>query len=355
MLTSARKTGEAATRVSSPALIRMTVMVARAARIAMTGWVDFRAIKRAASLEQILRDYRIPGLRRNGKDRYRGRCPIHGGEGRECFHADLAHNVFHCFSCGAGGTVLDLVAAMEKCGLREAALKLAGRLGVPEVYPGQRPEAGGEKQLVTKKRTDASPLGFRLRGVDSRHSYLHARGIGEQTAAEFGVGFYGGPGLMSGRLVFPIHDPGGELVAYCGRSLDGAEPRYKFPAGFAKSRVIFNLHRAAATQAPAVIAVEGFFDCLKVHQAGFHSVVALMGAALYERQQELLVERFRKVVLMLDGDETGRRASAAIAARLGCRVRVIDLAAGVQPDQLSGALIQQLVAGNLTKEERKAH
>ena len=160
---------------------------------------------------------------------------------------------------------------------------------------------------------------------------------------------------MSGRLVFPIHDPGGELVAYCGRSLDGAEPRYKFPAGFAKSRVVFNLHRAAATQAPSVIAVEGFFDCLKVHQAGFRSVVALMGAGLYERQQELLVERFRKVVLMLDGDEAGRRASSAIAARLGCRVRVIDLATGVQPDQLSSALLQQLVVGNRTKEESKAH
>ena len=158
----------------------------------MTGWVEFRAVQRAASLERIPRDYRIQGLRRNGKDRYRGRCPIHGGEGRESLHAGLARNGFHCFSRGAGGTALDLVAALAKCGLREAALKLASRLGVPEAYPSQRPEAGGEKQLVTKRREDASPPGFRPRGVDSRHSYLHARGIGEETVAEFGVGFHGG-------------------------------------------------------------------------------------------------------------------------------------------------------------------
>ena len=216
---------------------------------------------------------------------------------------------------------------------------------MPESYPGQQRAAPGEKQLVTNKREDAAPLGFVLRGIHNRHPYLHARGIHQETAAEFGVGFYGGPGLLSGRLVFPIHDHRGELVAYCGRSLDGAEPRYQFPAGFPKSRVVFNLHRAAATQEPAVIVVEGFFDCLQVHQAGFRSVVALMRAALYERQQELLAERFGQVVLMLDGGQTGRRASAASAARLArhCSVRIIELATDVQPDQLSAAIIQQLV------------
>ncbi|HTS30459.1 MAG TPA: toprim domain-containing protein [Bryobacteraceae bacterium] len=150
------------------------------------------------------------------------------------------------------------------------------------------------------------------------------------------------------RLVIPIHDEAGELVAYCGRSPGGAEPRYKFPAGFPKSQVLFNLHRAAAGGTETVIVVEGFFDCLRVHQAGFSAVVALMGSALYERQRWLLSERFRKIVLMLDGDPTGRRASATVAARLaGCSlVRVIELAAGLQPGQLSEQAIRQI----LTKE-----
>jgi hypothetical protein len=75
---------------------------------------------------------------------------------------------------------------------------------------------------------------------------LEQRGIQWQTAAWFGVGYYGGAGFLRGRMVFPIHDEGGELVAYAGRTMDGREPRYLFPPGFRKSQVVFNLHRAVA-------------------------------------------------------------------------------------------------------------
>ncbi|MGA7410202.1 MAG: hypothetical protein WBW33_06935 [Bryobacteraceae bacterium] len=87
---------------------------------------------------------------------------------------------------------------------------------------------------------------------------------------------------MSGRLVIPIHNERGELVAYAGRSIDGSEPRYKLPAGFRKSQVLFSLHRVTG---PDVIVVEGFFDCMKVWQAGHQAVVSLMGSkgSLYIR------------------------------------------------------------------------
>src|ERR1051325_6362808 len=117
---------------------------------------------------------------------------------------------------------------------------------------------------------------------------------------------------MSQRVVIPINDEAGRLGGYCGRCLDGSEPRYRFPAGFAKSQLLFNLHRAVATRQPTAIIVEGFFDCLKVYQAGFASVVALMGSALYEPQRRLLMQRFRQIVLMLDGDATGRRAAQVV-------------------------------------------
>jgi DNA primase len=171
------------------------------------------------------------------------------------------------------------------------------------------------------------------------------RGISETTASEFGIGFYAGPGLMSGRLVIPIHDEAGRLVGYCGRSLDGNEPRYKFPARFAKSRVLFNLHRAVAARQPAVIVVEGFFDCLKVHQAGFHSVVALMGSALSEPQRWLLVQHYRQIILMLDGDRAGRLANCAISERLAhdCHVRSVQLRETVQPDQLSSQSLREIL------------
>jgi len=246
----------------------------------MQTWVDFTAIKRSVQLAPLLRQDQVK-LRRSGRDQYRGGCPIHGGHGREAFHANLSKNVFHCFACGAGGTVLDFVAAMEGCSLREAALKIAHQINVAH----SEPVIPSQSERVTKKSKPLSPLGFTLRGVNSEHSYLTTRGIQTATAEQFGIGFYAGPGILSGRLVIPIHDEGGELVAYCGRAVDGSQPRYRFPWGFAKSKVVFNLYRAVATGQQAVVVVEGFFDCLQLHQAGVPAVVALMGAALYEGQQ----------------------------------------------------------------------
>jgi DNA primase len=300
----------------------------------MENWVDFAALKQSVALALLLHHYGVK-LRRSGRDQYRGPCPIHHGQGREAFHVNLTRNLFHCFSCGAGGTVLDFVAAMERCTLREAALKLQG---IADRTPIQRPTM----QLVTKKSKPPSPLGFALRGIGSAHPYLATRGIEIPTAQEFGIGFYGGSGIFSGRLVIPIHNERGELVAYCGRALDGAQPRYRFPSGFAKSEILFNFHRAAAVGRQTVVVVEGFFDCMKLRQAGVSSVVALMGAALYASQQRLLLERFRRVILMLDGDDAGRGATGTIAARLHqhASVGVIHLPDAVQPDQLSTEAIR---------------
>jgi DNA primase len=307
----------------------------------MANWVDFAAIKRGVPITAVLEHYRIQGLKPSGKAHLRGRCPLHGGEGRETFHVDTAGQVFHCFSCRAGGSVLDLVMAIEGCGLRQAAARLSTWRGVPAMDV--QPLAG--KPTVTKKIEPLAPLGFRLRGVDSRHPYLNTRGIGHATAIEFGVGFYPGPGLMQHRLVIPLEDEIGRLVGYCGRSLDGSEPRYRFPARFSKSQLLFNLHRAVASRQSQVVVVEGFFDCLKVYQAGFGSVVALMGSSLYERQRELLVRHFRHVSLMLDGDTAGRRASSMIAPILSahCPARVIELADGIQPDQLTEQSLHQIL------------
>ena len=306
----------------------------------MASWVDFAALKREVGLAPVLQQYDVQ-LRRSGRDQYRGRCPLHRGEGGDAFHANLRRNIFHCFSCGAGGTVLDFVAGMEHCTLADAARKLAAKQ--PECRR-RAPTACQTKPLVTKKRMVPVPLGFVLRGVDSAHPYLGARGIDTCTAAEFGVGFYAGPGLFGGRLVIPIHNPRGELVAYCGRALDGSEPRYLFPSRFPKSEMLFNLHRAVAVGESSVVVVEGFFDCLKVHQAGIRSVVALMGTALYPSQQIALLERFQRVILMLDGDTPGQRATITIASRLRsrCSVEVIQLPAA-QPDQLPTQAIRRIL------------
>ena len=147
------------------------------------------------------------------------------------------------------------------------------------------------------------------------HSYIDKRGITPATARSLGIGYYSGPGIMQGRVVIPIRNSAHELVAYAGRSIDGEEPKYRFPAGFHKSLELFQLHRARHAGADTVIIVEGLFDAAKVWQAGNRNVVALMGSSLSESQAGLLEKHFRSAVLMLDGDVAG-----AVSRRISLRV-----------------------------------
>jgi len=328
----------------------------------MTGWVDFRALKHSIGIEAVLEHYGVQ-LKRVHRDYLRGRCPLptHSSEqSRESFAVHTGKNMWACQSASCqkarrgqvGGNILDLVAWLEQCTIREAALRLQAGWGAP---------TGTANQLVSKGRKvdgcqpELARLPFSLRLRDG-HPYLEQRGINRQTAAWFGVGYYAGQGFLHGRIVFPIHNSEGELIAYAGRSLEGTEPRYLFPVGFRKSAVIFNLHRAIGSAASATwraVVVEGFFDCLKVHQAGHGNVVALMGASLSDVQAMLLEQHFRELVLMLDGDESGRRASRMVAAQLRGRLplRIARVPEGRQPDQLSAPEIQ-FSTGGLPSVER---
>ena len=297
-------------------------------------------------METVLRHYQVPGLRRR-RNRLQGRCPIHRGQRDDSFRADLDKNVFHCFSCLAGGNVLAFVASMERCSVREAALRLQRwfSIGVPDLT-----SAPVSAQLVRKEEGFNPPLRFALTNIDHAHRYLAGRGIDRATAVEFGVGFYARPGLMNGRIVIPIHNGRGEIVAYAGRALGDRVPKYKLPTGFHKSLELFNLHRVVAAGSTTVIVVEGYFDCMRVHQAGFPGVVALMGASLSARQESALLERFERVILLLDGDAAGRAASRTIATRLSgrCSRVTVQLQDASQPDQLSITTIQNLLEHRIT-------
>ena len=150
---------------------------------------------------------------------------------------------------------------------------------------------------------------------------------------------------MRGRIVIPIRNARGQLVAYVGRAPDSRPPKYKLPAGFRKALELFNLQRAAVTGSKTVILVEGYFDCMRVHQAGFPWVVALMGSSLSAAQESALLRHFDRIVLMLDGDAAGRAASQAIAARLWrrCLVQAVQVPDGSQPDQLSSSAVRRLL------------
>jgi DNA primase len=306
-------------------------------------WVDFNSIKAVVTMEMILGRYGVNWLRKNGEE-LRGRCPIHQGEGQSTFHASVTKNAFNCFSCKARGNVLDFVAAMEKCSVRAAGAKLMEWFSISVT-----PEPDGKKTAAKEDRGAGEPvpvnkpLAFQLKGIDHEHPYLKARGITTETARTFGVGYFPGKGSMSGRVVIPIQDERGELVAYAGRSIDDSEPKYKLPAAFHKSAELYNLHRVG--ESDRIIAVEGFFDCMKVHQAGFPSVVALMGCTM-SQQQHMLLLRFPTAVLMLDGDGAGRTAAKEIAGRLmySHYVKAVSLVQNIQPDQLSIQDLQQVLA-----------
>ena len=307
-------------------------------------WVDFKAVKAAVSMQAVLDRYNINWLRKKG-DELRGRCPIHKGEGEDAFHVNLAKGAFNCFSCKKRGNVLDLTAALEECSVRDAALKLKEWFALSDQVAGAGPKASPPNGESPEPRDELTnkPLAFELRGIDPVHPYLAARGISRETLDLFGAGFFPGKGSMAGRVVIPIHSEKGELVAYVGRAIDGSEPKYKFPAGFHKSLVLYNLGQAVReNSAGAVAVVEGFFDCMKVQQAG-HPCAALMGSSLSEDQEEILCRNFRKVLLMFDGDEAGRACTEDCLRRLSRRlwVRVADVPEGRQPDQLTDEEISQ--------------
>jgi hypothetical protein len=312
-------------------------------------WVDFRAVKASVSMEMALARFGVM-LRRVDHCYLRGRCPLptHSSKGStQSFIVNTEKNAWACHSssCVAarggrlGGNVLDFVASMQKCSVRAAALQLQEWFRVT-AGPGRLTSAfwcvaGFPFDLPSEKESNR-PLSFVLAGIDSRHPYLAERGIRTETARRFETGFFPGKGCMKGRIVIPIHDEDGNLIAYVGRTLDDAEPKYRFPAGFRKSLVLFNLHHALH-YGKRVVVVEGFFDCFKVHQAGLPCVVALMGCSLSQWQGDLLERHFNEVVLLLDGDNAGRTASADLAARLvhTLSTRVVSVPDGSQPDQLS--------------------
>jgi len=311
-------------------------------------WVDFRVIKAAVSMLMLIDHYGVKNLRKSHGE-LRGRCPIHRGEGERTFHVNLSKNVFQCFSCKAKGNVLDFVAAMEHCSVREAAQKLHSWFGAGESNLASTAARVEQTEESSSDVPINPPLPFQLR-VDTSHEYGLRRGLSSQTLEQFGAGFCTSKGTFSGRFVIPLHDERGELVGYAGRSLDDSEPKYLFPSrekGFYKSHLLFNLHRVLEISPITEVAIvlEGFFGCFKVMQAGYPGI-SLLGSSLSKEQEEIICYHFKMVVLMFDGDDAGRTATDDCLQRLGRNlwVKAVSLPDAIQPDQLSSEEIQTMLA-----------
>jgi DNA primase len=317
-------------------------------------WVSFEEVKSQVSIKDVLAHYELmQGTVEKPSKRgleLRLRCPFHEDK-TPSLSINAETGKFHCFGCHAkGGDIFDFVVTKEGItagdrtkSRRQAALLIQDWFGVgseaalvPEKSAAAEVSAPVEdvkpSQEATEERVNA-PLKFAFQHLDNRHPYLmQDRGLAHETIETFGLGHHVGKGIMHNRVVIPIHNEQGELVAYAGRwpgEPPEEEGKYKFPPGFHKSLVLFNLHRAREHATEGLIVVEGFFTVFEFWQRERKNVVALMGSSMSAEQERLIVETVGpkgRVLLALDKDEAGRRGSEDAVNRLRSQVFVREMA-----------------------------
>ncbi len=316
-------------------------------------------------------------LRRTGTD-YRGPCPFHGGTHRN-FAVIPKKQMFYCFVCHEGGDIFTFY--MKKFGVEypTAVRDVAAKSGI--TIP-ERPSGGPDPREPLFSAVGAAQDWYarRLREADDAakaRQYLAGRGFDLEVLAPVGLGFAPkGDAFLDGmaalgvsvevlidaglavrredgtvrprfwnRLLFPIRDLRGRVVGFGGRVLDGGEPKYlNSPDSqvFHKRALLYNLHdaRHAIRKAERAVVVEGYFDVLRLVDAGIEEVVAPLGTALASEQAQLLKRYTANVVLCYDSDAAGLRASFRAAdelLRAGLRVTIATPPPGEDPDTLARA------------------
>ncbi|MBR0643684.1 DNA primase [Plastoroseomonas hellenica] len=320
-------------------------------------------------------------LTRSGRN-WKACCPFHN-EKSPSFYVYDDH--YHCFGCGAHGDAVSFVMQSEGAGFMEAVERLAAEAGLD--VPKPTPEAAARdrraRDLHAVMAAAQEAFTRRLHLPEGRPAldYLQRRGLTPETIRAFGLGWASGTrgaiaadlkpegvetaqlleaGLVRegeggeaprdfffGRVIFPIRDRRGRVIAFGGRTLGDAQPKYvnspETPL-FSKRRALFGLDGAkeAAFRGARVIAVEGYMDVIALHQAGFGAAVAPLGTALTAEQMQELWRLTPEPVLCFDGDAAGARA-AARAAELALTqlapertLRLATLPAGEDPDTLVG-------------------
>lgn len=314
---------------------------------------------------------------------HKGLCPFHS-EKTPSFNVSAQKGFYKCFGCGAGGNVIGFLMAIEGWNFPEAVRQLAERAGI------EIPEETEEEQADARKRRDARKAYLHLMqeardyyeaqlwgnaGRAARH-YLQERGIDEQTARVFGLGFapdgwsnlldhlrrrdipptwveHAGLALTRSRgdghydrfrhrIMFPVIDIWGSTLAFGGRVLAANDdsPKYvnssetKF---YVKGKQLYGLHAAkqAIQQREFAVLVEGNFDVIALYAMGVRNAVAPMGTAFTDDQASLLARYTRKLAVAFDGDSAGQSATLRCLPafeRAAIEARVVPLQAGEDPD-----------------------
>jgi DNA primase len=321
-------------------------------------------------------------LARAGRE-FKACCPFHN-EKSPSFYVNDDKNFFHCFGCGAHGDVIGFTMKIDHLGFLEAVEKLATEAGldVPRISPQARKEAERAKTLGDAVEAACRWFEEKLRAPEGRAAlaYLHERGLSDETIDRFRLGFapegrahlqaamktqgfetnllleaglIGKPDdgrdpfdFFRNRVMFPITDRRGRVIAFGGRVMDDAKPKYlnsRDTPLFHKHDNLYALDKARVAvgerKAKALVA-EGYMDVIALHQAGFGGAVAPLGTALTDGQIQALWKIDPEPVVCLDGDAAGQRAALKAAEtalpllKPGYALRFAALPPGEDPDSL---------------------
>lgn len=331
------------------------------------------AVRNAGDIVRLVSDY-VP-LKPAGS-RLKGLCPFHH-EKTPSFSVDPQMQLFYCFGCQAGGDAFKFVMLYEKVDFPESVEFLAKRWGVPLPKAAARPEDDARSRLLLMNESAAGF--FRAQWSDPARGrvareYVTARGVSDVVAERFVLGYApdGWDALMNvlgargfkpqelqvaglavprkdgsghydrfrNRVIFPIRDVSGRVVAFGGRALGDSEPKYlnspETPA-YVKGEHLYGLDiaRDVIRREGFAILVEGYLDLIALHQAGFENSVASLGTALTASQVKLLARYSERVVVSYDGDTAGVNAAAKsldLFLERGFDVRVAAIPQGADPD-----------------------
>ena len=315
-------------------------------------------------------------LKRSGRN-YFGLCPFHN-EKSPSFSVSPDKQIFHCFGCGVGGNVFTFLMKIEGIGFVEAVQMLAERANIQLPTLENREDAAKEalkskvykvneftaeyyhqnlykptskmaQEYVKKRKLSNDTLkSFRIGfsgKFDELYKELKKQGFGNQEILESGLVNKNDRGeyidRYRNRLMFPICDARGRVIAFGGRVLDDSKPKYiNSPENivYSKGRHLFGLNVAKKSSEikKRILIVEGYMDVISLHQRGITNVVAPLGTALTQAQGWLLRRNSEQVVLSFDSDEAGLKAKIRamdILQDMGCDVRVLQMEGAKDPDE----------------------
>ena len=313
-------------------------------------------------------------LKRSGRN-YFGLCPFHN-EKSPSFSVSPDKQIFHCFGCGVGGNVITFVSQIEGLNFVETVQMLAERANIQlptlqnngdtqreilkdKVYKVNeftaeyyhqnlyKPQAKIAQEYVKKRQlTNETLKSFRIGfsgKFDELYQKLKKQGFQEQEILESGLVNKNERGQYidryRNRLMFPICDARGRVIAFGGRVLDDSKPKYiNSPENvvYSKGRHLFGLNVAKKGDTKKILIVEGYMDVISLHQRGITNVVASLGTALTEQQGWLLRKNSEQIILSFDSDEAGIKAklrSIEILQNMGCDLRVLQLEGAKDPDE----------------------